>query len=579
MTTRSVDWSVVWTSSDDPIPGSPDTVASGAAEYQGNAKAVRSAIDYLDRLSLEQIKSDSIAKLAEQMTTVRTELDRVEERVKGVGDALAGYAEAFRGYQQRTMALWEEADGLQTQLDTANGDVVNLKRHTDRLGDGDEAERQRLDAEAADARSAALRASNALLRVQREFAGVVGERNTAAEVLKATLEAIDNTTPGKDSFWDKVQAWVNKVVTAVFEAVSKLIKAAVELIVAALKAIVVALIAVLALLAIAVVIGLIVTHPLLVLGAVLAAGLLSYFREHPELVVAGALMVAQGALLYMSLARAKRQIRGGFKECDQDPATIGRNQKLITCAESADNPAKLTGKDYVVVSDPTELKRLGITQDMLIDESSGFKATVFVDPNTHEYVIGFAGTNFDDSADVITDAVGSQLVTKQDLMAIRLARAIASSPSADNVTYVGHSLGGRLAAVAAIASGAEAVTYDPAGTSDAVVAQALAARDGSDAAAATQHLAEAGHNVTVYRVAHDPLNMAQEVPLINQLAPPAFGDNRYMVYDSDLAGPDDVSGAFSGEFWKDGHDLTSMKNGMENARVINGGTPATANRS
>jgi hypothetical protein len=557
-----VDWRVVWTSSDDPIPGYPDTVARGGAEYQSNGRAIRNAIDYLDRLSLEEIKSDSVAKLADQMRTVRAELDRVEERVNGAGNALVDYAEKFRGYQKQTMALWEEADALQSQLDSTNGDLAALKRHADRLGDSDEDEKKRVGEQMAAASNDAKRIASALAPLRRQFADAVSAQRTSAEILKGTLQAIDDTTPGKDSFWDKVQSWVNQIVTAVFEAVMNLIKAAVELLIEALKAIVAILVAILIVLAVAIVVGLLLTHPLLILFGALAL----YYSQHPDIVIAGALMLAQGGLIFMALAQAKRRTRGEFKDCDQDAATIDENIKLLQCAGAAEHPEAYTGGDYEVVTDPEELSKLGITESMLVDERSGFKATVFRVPGTDQYVVGFAGTNFDDPDDVVTDALGSQGVTEQDMMAMRLATAIGGSAVAGSVTYVGHSLGGRLAAVAAITSGRPAVTYDPAGTSDAVVAQALAYRDGGNVVAATEDLVTAGQNVTVYRTAHDPLNMAQETPGLNELAPPAFGDHRYTVYDSNIPTVNDVSDL--GDFFKDGHDQGSMKQGLKNAKAV-----------
>jgi hypothetical protein len=555
VTTRSVDWRVVWTSSDDPIPGYPDTVARGGAEYQSNGRAIRNAIDYLDRLSLEEIKSDSVAKLADQMRTVRAELDRVEERVNGAGNALVDYAEKFRGYQKQTMTLWEEADALQSQLDSTNGDLAALKRHADRLGDSDEDEKKRVGEQMAAASDDAKRIASALAPLRRQFSDAVSAQRTSAEILRGTLQAIDDTTPGKDSFWDKVQSWVNQVVTAVFEAVMNLIKAAVELLIEALKILVLALIAVIVIVAVLIIaaVAVVAVAALLVLlvHAAVAFSALELLR-HPDLMMQVLLTVAAGGAIYMLIAGAKRATRQTFTDCDLPAERLSHDQKLLACAEasyqtgSAETAKLPTG--YSVLSD-AEMAHLGLTEGMLEDPESGFRASVYKDPDGH-LIVAFAGT--DDAVDWVNDASGGLGTTKQDLMAMNIARKLATGPEASNVTYTGHSLGGRLASVAAIASGAPAVTFNPAGVSDAAVSMALAKRDGSNVYDAARHLAEAGQNVTVYKTEGDILNNVQEGSEKSvHLAPPAFGDHLYVVHDPTGGDPGDQ------------HSIESLKPAMD----------------
>lgn len=533
MTTRSVNWRVVWTSPHDPIPGSPDTVARGAVEYQSNARAVRSAIDYLDKLSLESIHSDAIAKLADQMRTVRNELDRVEERVQGVGDALADYAEQFREYQRRSMELWEEADALKSAKDSADGDAAALGRHADRLGDSDEDELKRVEQQAEQAESDAAKADAALAQVREEFAGVVGARNTAAEILKNTLQAIDDTTPGKDSWWDKAQAWVNKVVTAVFEAVSKLIKAAVDLVINALKAIALVLLAVFVVIWALCVAGLLLAGVALLL--LLAIGLaVEELRQNPDLMMQVMLTVAAGGLFYMALAATERATRPSFKDCDVSAAELEHDLDLMRCADACYGTGTPDG--YVALSSD-ELRKLGI-EDMLVDPESGFKASVYRDSETGQLVVAFAGTDPGDLVgDVPNDIAGGVSTTKQDLLAMSIAGVLANGPEAQNVTYTGHSLGGRLASLAAIRSGAPAVTFNPAGVSDLAAATALAQRDDVNVMTASTVLADASRHVRVYMTEGDLLNNAQEAS--GGLAPPAFGDALYVVHDPTGGSPGD----------------------------------------
>lgn len=549
MTTRSVDWRVVWTSSDDPIPGYPETVARGGAEYQSNGRAIRNAIDYLDQLSLQEIQSDSVAKLADQMRTVRAELDRVEERVNGVGSALVDYAEKFRGYQQQTMALWEEAEALQSQLDSTNGDLAALKRHSDRLGDADEDEKARVGEQMTAARDDARRIASALAPVRRQFADVVSAQRTSAEILKGTLQAIDDTTPGKDSFWDKVQSWVNRVVTAVFEAVMSLIKAAVGLLVEALKVLVLALVAVVVIIAVLILAALAVVAVavLLVLLVQVAVGLSAMeLLKHPDLMMQVLLTLAAGGVFYMMVAGAKRATRPSFRACDLPSSRLQHDKELLACADAcyetgAGEASKLPA-GYGVVSD-SELKELGLSEGMLEDPESGFRASVYKGPDGH-LVVAFAGTR--DMVDWINDASGGLGTTKQDLMAMNIARVLATGAVAANVVYTGHSLGGRLASVAAIASGAPAVTFNPAGVSEAAVSMALAKRDPLNAVGAVTDLVQAGRNVTVYKTEGDILNNVQEASEDSaRLAPPAFGDNLYVIHDPSGGDPGNQHGVDS----------------------------------
>ncbi|HEV8690269.1 MAG TPA: hypothetical protein VGQ91_08250, partial [Ideonella sp.] len=102
----------------------------------------------------------------------------------------------------------------------------------------------------------------------------------------------------------------------------------------------------------------------------------------------------------------------------------------------------------------------------LSDPSSGFQAAVYEDGKGH-YVVAFAGTDPKSPADLRTDAgQGLGLSTRQYELASRLGVKMAGIFGTDNVAFTGHSLGGGLAAVATVASGAQGVTFNAAGLSN-----------------------------------------------------------------------------------------------------------------
>ncbi|MBD8608717.1 DUF2974 domain-containing protein [Aeromicrobium sp. CFBP 8757] len=105
----------------------------------------------------------------------------------------------------------------------------------------------------------------------------------------------------------------------------------------------------------------------------------------------------------------------------------------------------------------------------VVDEypgTDGFSATVFRNPETHEVVISYRGTNPEEIDDIREDALNAaNLPNSQGRQAIELARQIADDPrlAGYDVSYTGHSLGGSLASTASIATGNPATTFNAAG--------------------------------------------------------------------------------------------------------------------
>lgn len=183
-----------------------------------------------------------------------------------------------------------------------------------------------------------------------------------------------------------------------------------------------------------------------------------------------------------------------------------------------------------------QLAALGLTPDMLTDDN-GFIAEVFIDADGNP-VVAFGGTTVGPGGakpDVIEDAIGGGTMSPQTEQTLAIADAIANSPRGDDVVYTGHSLGGRLASIASLASGNAAVTYNAAGVSDATV-QYIANANGTTPEALLSN-AEAGQ-VRAYQTGGDQLTFAQEsIPFSSEYihdgvgAPIEIGEGGHVTQD------------------------------------------------
>ncbi len=189
------------------------------------------------------------------------------------------------------------------------------------------------------------------------------------------------------------------------------------------------------------------------------------------------------------------------------------------------------------------LRALGYDPALFTNDASGFSAGMFVDPVTGKTVVVITGTDFSKKNDVMEDAIGGLTMSPQSRDAQLLAQAIARNPHGDDVVYTGHSLGGRLAAVASMTSGNPAVTFNSAGVSPATV-NYLAQMNGVTPEQMLSRL-ENGQ-VRAYRTADDVLTHIQErEPGIAGTMPNAVGRQ------FDLGGTHPIWGA-------DGHVMDNV---------------------
>ena len=151
-----------------------------------------------------------------------------------------------------------------------------------------------------------------------------------------------------------------------------------------------------------------------------------------------------------------------------DPVRTNRNALLAADVYRAD-PAPPAGTR---VATGRDLDRLGLTPDMLEQPGrSSFRARIYVSGSEgHEhYTIAFRGTqNSDDWKANLRQGAGQNSIHYRNALAIghQVAR------SGADVEMTGHSLGGGLAAAAALAAGRHADTFNAAGLHDTTIAQA-----------------------------------------------------------------------------------------------------------
>lgn len=214
-----------------------------------------------------------------------------------------------------------------------------------------------------------------------------------------------------------------------------------------------------------------------------------------------------------------------------------------------------------ISDDPDALAELGLTPDMLRDDENGFGAKVYIDEDGN-YVVKFDGTEFMDlnQTDMLKENVpGGTGIGPQSEMAMAIAEAIGQSDSHGDVVYAGHSLGGRLAAIAAMTSGNPAVTANAAGVSPATI-DYIAQQNGMTSEE-LMHQVDNGL-VRAYVTDDDLLtNLQENTPVIEGLMPDAPGARHDL--DGDASNPisghlkDNVQEAYDREYSDDRPDTLS----------------------
>lgn len=190
-----------------------------------------------------------------------------------------------------------------------------------------------------------------------------------------------------------------------------------------------------------------------------------------------------------------------------------------------------------------ELRSHGIDPTLLRNQSSGFLAVVYGD-GQGRHVLAYSGT--DEAKDWLTNfGQGLGFETSQYNQAMALARQ-AKVAFGQDMVITGHSLGGGLAAAAAVATDTPAVTFNASGVHDRTLE-----RVGLDPDAVKRE-AEQGGMIRRYAVQNEILTELQEnKPIIRHLMPDAIG------HKIELPDPDPLG------FWQKLNPVKSVKHGVE----------------
>ena len=189
-----------------------------------------------------------------------------------------------------------------------------------------------------------------------------------------------------------------------------------------------------------------------------------------------------------------------------------------------------------------QLRNVGIDPSVLDDAKTGFKARIYGD-SEGRIVLAYSGT--DEGKDWLVNlGQGLGFETTHYNQAMALARQ-AKVAFGDDLVITGHSLGGGLAAAAAVATDTPAVTFNAAGVHDRTMS-----RIGLDPDAAAQE-AENGL-IRRYAVKNEILTDLQErTPIMRGLMPDALG------HKIELPDPDPLS------FWQKFNPVKSTRHAID----------------
>lgn len=224
---RPGQWSLVWTEDNDPAPGDPGTMRTGANTYIETGHAIATAKTNLNNVADDQ-RSKTVDKIRDQARTIADQLGKAESRCTDGGRALNTYAQALdearrstkRALDDATAAHEDQKNAIKAQNEAAqsynatNDDVARDGHRT--VYYQRQADAQAAAARVAAARQACLAAMDVLQAAARVAAEALGTIQKASQLNDTVLDQIKEVLK-------KVKDWIDKVVKVIKAALQALI--------------------------------------------------------------------------------------------------------------------------------------------------------------------------------------------------------------------------------------------------------------------------------------------------------------------------------------------------------------------
>lgn len=501
------------------LPGNPAVVKQGADRLVSSAHSIADAISDLRALVFSS-ESVAIEKIRLRTSKVTSKIDKTHVRYLDTGRALQDYHhQMLQAHNDANRAAEDKRLAEANHAQTSRTEHVCRQQYNRSLNNEiPEFQRQNLWRMYQDARWKRKNSENAISAANQRIEDARRRMNEAAE---AAIRRIDSALQGtNDSFLDKVSNFVGKLrdtLVSIAEWVNRFLKTVIERMQKLLELIAtVVCLVVLVVVAVSITLGL---GIVLLLGAltVISVGLLvvaiSIAASHLFLALGAAIAVglALGVVLAIygketghylqrvaeaknkALIEQQKKYGNGddkifafdSKKNDKESGVLKNpGEKRSKYAEvrdmakladaayyrdaSAEELSKQLPEGYRAVSE-AELHELGLTWSDFGGDGD-FAAILFVDSEGN-YVLSYQGSQ--DLEDWLNNGYGGLLheCTDQDRAAIHLATKVKSAlerqgHSTDNMMITGHSLGGRHAQAASIATGLKAYTFNAAGISN-----------------------------------------------------------------------------------------------------------------
>ena len=514
------------------LPGEPTALKTKVEGLITSANSIQSAIDGLSKF-VTTSNSLAVAATYGQVKNAKKNLEAAHGRYLNTGLALREYQTVLADCHKRADAAAARGETAKRQHSAAQESVKKTKRQLEALKDSHAPSTNVTNAQNAYKQACAneKRAAGAMTGAASD---IKKEQMIVDAVANATISKIDTAISStNDNLIDKISQFIKNVGKALAD-ISNWVNNALKKLIEKLKTIIQAVVNFVTL--------------VLTVTAVLLSAVLAIIFFWPLFIlflkIAAAAAVFHICVKLISASRQREALDQYNKQLDEEERKHGQSKvRYGDNGETTDTINTRPGKEGLIRDKmdlagrphprgdwkeppgwhevgPTELRKLGIDPALLEDKRTGFHATLFRDDNGR-YVLSYEGTDFGHTGDVLNDVFGAVATSDQVHQAILAAttvkqRLMANGVTDGNFSLTGHSLGGELAAVGSIATGAKATTFNAAGVSftSLVTATYAAKMNGFDT-----NPVNARARVENYHFSTDPLTNLQKYASL----PEAYG--------------------------------------------------------